>query len=72
MTLTKARKLMRDENLYNNGNIKYINTYKIAKVVDDYELVLYSEKTGKKCIVCDREDIGGFTGATLRPSTCGR
>lgn len=66
MTLTKAREIMRDQNRYRNGNIKYINTYKIIKAWNDYELVLYSEKTGKKCVVCDREDIGGFTGAGLR------
>ena len=66
MTLTKAREIMRDQNYYRNGNIKYINTYKIVEKVGDFDLVLYSEKTGKRVVVQDHEDLGGFTGAHLR------
>ena len=51
MTLTKAREIMRDQNYYRNGNIKYINTYKIVEKVGDFDLVLYSEKTGKRVVV---------------------
>ena len=66
MTLTKAREIMRDQNYYRNGNIKYINTYKIVEKVGDFDLVLYSEKTGKRVVVQDHEDLGCFTGAHLR------
>ena len=63
MTLTKAREIMRDENRFYNRNFKYIHTYKVIKEIDDCEIVLFSPKTGKQVVVCDREDIGGFTGA---------
>ena len=66
MTVTEAREIMRDQNYYRNGNIKYINTYKIVEKVGDFDLVLYSEKTGKRVVVQDHEDLGGFTGAELR------
>lgn len=60
MNITEARKIMRD------SGIKYAKTYKFDHRNDDLEIVFFSEKTGNKCIVCDREDIGGFTGAELR------
>jgi len=63
MTNTKARKIMRDENLYGNRNFKYINTYKIVKRFDDFEVIMYSEKTGAYITVYDHEDNGGYTGA---------
>lgn len=46
--------------------IKYARTYKFHHRNGNFEIVLVSAKTGKKCVVCDREDIGGFTGAELR------
>ena len=49
-----------------DSGIKYAKTYKFDHRNDDLEIVFFSEKTGNKCIVCDREDIGGFTGAELR------
>ena len=60
MTVTKAREIMRF------SGIKNMRSYKVKYRVDDFEIVFYSEKTGKKCIVSDREDLGGFTGAELR------
>lgn len=71
MTLTKAREIMRDENRFYNRNFKYINTYKVIRTVDDYELVLWSEKTEKRVAVYDCEDIGGFTGARFLKITYG-
>ena len=69
MTLTKAREIMRDENRFYNKNFKYINTYKVIKEIDDYELVLWSEKTEKRVVVYDREDDGGYTGAHFLKNT---
>ena len=63
MTLTRAREIMRDENLYGRLRVKYIKTYSIIKELDDFEVILYSTKTKKRLVVYDREDIGGFTGA---------
>lgn len=60
MTITKAREIMRKD------GIKYARTYKFHHRNDDLEIVFYSEKTGKKCIVCDREDVGGYTGTLIR------
>jgi hypothetical protein len=60
MKITKAREIMRD------AGIKYVRTYKFDHRNDDLEIVFYSEKTGKRCVVCDREDIGGYTGALIR------
>lgn len=60
MSITRAREIMRD------AGIKYARTYKFNERVDDFEIVFISEKTSKKCIVSDREDIGGYTGAYLR------
>ena len=60
MTVTEAREIMRF------SGIKNMRSYKVKYRVDAFEIVFYSEKTGKKCIVSDREDIGGFTGAELR------
>lgn len=71
MTLTKAREIIRDENLYRNGNFKYIHTYKIIETIDDCEIILYSDKTGKKVVVYDREDDGGYTGAHFLKTTYG-
>lgn len=69
MTLTKAREIMRDENIFYNGNFKYIHTYKVIEEIDDCEIVLYSDKTEKAVVVYDREDDGGFTGARFRKIT---
>lgn len=71
MTLTRAREIMRDENRFSNGNFKYIHTYKVIKEIDDYELVLWSEKTEKSVVVYDREDDGGYTGAHFLKNTYG-
>lgn len=60
MTVTEAREIMRRD------GIKNVRSYKVKYIVDAFEIVFHSEKTGKKCIVSDREDIGGFTGAALR------
>ncbi|MEE1126055.1 MAG: hypothetical protein U0L18_09020 [Acutalibacteraceae bacterium] len=60
MTITEAREIMRRD------GIKNVRSYKVKYRVDAFEIVFHSEKTGKKCIVSDREDIGGFTGAALR------
>lgn len=60
MTVTEAREIMRRD------GIKNARSYKVKYRVDAFEIVFHSEKTGKKCIVSDREDIGGFTGAALR------
>lgn len=60
MNITEARKIMRD------SGIKYARTYKFHHKNDYFEIVFFSEKTGKKCVVCDREYIGGFTGAEIR------
>lgn len=60
MSITEAREIMRE------CGIKYARTYKFHHRNGNFEIVLISAKTGKKCVVCDREDIGGFTGATLR------
>ena len=46
--------------------IKYARTYKFHHRNDYFEIVFFSKKTGKKCVVCDREYIGGFTDAELR------
>lgn len=69
MTLTKAREIMRDENRFYNKNFKYIHTYKVIKEVDDCEIILYSDKTGKRIVVYDREDDGGLTGAHFLKNT---
>lgn len=50
LNISTARQIMRE------SGIKYANTYKLAYVADLSELVFYSEKTGYKCVVCDRED----------------
>lgn len=60
MNITEAREIMK------KAGIKYAKTYKFHHRNDDFEIVFYSEKTHKKCIVCDREDIGGFTGAEVQ------
>ena len=60
---------MRDENWIRNRNFKYIHTYKIIKTIDDYEIILWSEKTGKRVVVYDREDDGGYTGAHFLKNT---
>lgn len=60
MSITRAREIMRD------AGIKYARTYKFAYRIDDLEIVFKSAITGKKCIVCDREDVGGYTGALIR------
>ena len=60
MTITEAREIMK------KAGIKYARTYKFHHRNDDLEIVFYSEKTNKRCIVCDREDIGGFTGAEIK------
>lgn len=60
MTVTRARDIMRRD------GIKNVRSYKVKYRVNDFEIVFRSEKTGKKCIVSDREDLGGFTGAELR------
>lgn len=71
MTLTKAREIMRDENRFHNRNFKYIHTYKVIETVDDCEIILHSDKTGKRIVVYDREDDGGFTGAHFLKNTYG-
>ena len=63
MTVTEAREIMRF------SGIKNMRSYKVKYKVGAFEIVFYSEKTGKKCIVWDREDIGGCTSTWLRPST---
>lgn len=60
MSITRAREIMRD------AGIKYVRTYKFDHRNGSLEMVFKSARTGKKCIVCDREDIGGYTGAQLR------
>lgn len=60
MSITRAREIMRD------AGIKYARSYKVKYRIDYWEVIFYSDKTGKKCMVCDREDIGGYTGAELR------
>ena len=69
MTLTRAREIMRDENRFYNRNFKYIHTYKIIGTIDDFEIVLWSEKTEKSVVVYDREDDGGYTGAHFLKNT---
>lgn len=71
MTLARAREIMRDAKLCCNRNFKYIHTYKIVETIDDYEVILYSEKTGKKVAVYDREDDGGYTGGHFLKNTYG-
>lgn len=60
MNITRAREIMRD------AGIRYLKSYKFDHRNGFLEIVFKSTKTGKKCIVCDREDIGGYTGAQLR------
>lgn len=60
MSITEAREIMKD------SRIKYARTYKFHHRNGYSEVVFVSAKTGKKCIVTDREDIGGYTGAELR------
>ncbi len=60
MSITRAREIMKD------AGIKYARTYKFDHRNDDLEIVFISTRTGKKCVVCDREDIGGYTGAEIR------
>lgn len=60
MSITRAREIMRDT------GIKYARTYKFDHRNDDLEIVFKSARTGKKCIVCDREDVDGYTGAFIK------
>ena len=71
MTLAKAREIMRDENRLRNRNFKYIHTYKIIETIDDSEIVLWSEKTGKRVVVYDRENDGGYIGGHFLKNTYG-
>lgn len=75
MTLTRAREIMRDANGFCNKicnrKFKYINTYMIIRIVDDCEIILYSDKTEKSVVVYDREDDGGYTGAHFLKNTYG-
>jgi len=50
LNISTARQIMKE------SGIKYANTYKLAYVADLSELVFYSEKTGYKCVVQNRED----------------
>lgn len=60
LTRTKAREMM------SRDGIKYARSYKFAYRNDDDEIVFISNKTGKKCIVTDWSDIGGFSGCSIR------
>lgn len=44
-----------------DSKIKYARSYKLIKHDYENEMVFYSEKTGKKVIVCNRD--GWYTGA---------